>query len=145
MLLQAPGPVQKFPERRSRLLQLLQVSQIAVRLDRIDKSIRGLRAPRFEGLRRGQLIESVVDLDRLENARVEIEPSLRRLSFRVEAPAPVLVIPARAADVYFADRKSTRPDQPLPVAVLLFSCLPSGGAGSATLPASATFGSSSLK
>src|SRR5262245_42286454 len=99
MLSQEPGPIQKFPERPFRLFQLLQVGQIPARLDPVDESIGGLRAPRLESLRRRQLIESVVDLDRIESGGVALEPSLRRLFFRVESSAPVFVIPARAADV----------------------------------------------
>src|SRR5882672_7588925 len=99
MLTQEPGPIQKSLERRFRVFQSFQVGQVPVRLDRVYECIRRLRAPCLEGLRGGELIESVVDLDRVESLGVELEPPLRRRFFRVEAPAPMLVIPARTADV----------------------------------------------
>src|SRR5262245_32467389 len=75
------------------------MGQVSIRFDRVNESFRRLLAPGLEGLSGGQLIESVVDLDRVERLGVELEPLLRRRSFRIEAPAPVLVIPARASDV----------------------------------------------
>src|SRR5215475_10243195 len=75
------------------------MGQVSVRFDRVDESVRRLLAPGLEGLSGGQLIESIVDLDRVESLGVELEPLLLQRSFRIEAPAPVLVIPARASDV----------------------------------------------
>ena len=98
MLSQEPGPIQKSLERRFRVFQSLHVGQVSIRLDRVDESVRRLLAPGLEGLRGGQLIESIVDLDRVESPGVELEPLLRRRFFRIEAPAPVIVIPSRAAD-----------------------------------------------
>src|SRR5262245_18711151 len=75
------------------------MGQVSVRFDRVDESFRRLLAPGLEGLSGGQLIESIVDLDRVESLGVELEPMLRGRFFRIEAPSPVLVIPARASDV----------------------------------------------
>ena len=98
MLSQESGPIQKSLERRFRVFQSLHVGQVSIRLDRVDESVRRLLAPGLEGLRGGQLIESIVDLDRVESPGVELEPLLRRRFFRIEAPAPVIVIPSRTAD-----------------------------------------------
>src|SRR5262245_18740839 len=102
MITQEPGAIQESLKRRFRLFQSLKVRQVSVRLDRVDEPVRRLRAPCLEGLRGGQLIESVVDLDRVESLGVELEPTLRGRFFRIEAPAPGLVIPARAAYVNLA-------------------------------------------
>src|SRR5215475_12480157 len=75
------------------------MGQVSIRLDRVDESDRRLLAPGLEGLSGGQLIESIVNLDGVESLGVELEPPLRWRFFRIEAPAPVLVIPARASDV----------------------------------------------
>src|SRR5215831_12668520 len=99
MFPQEPGPIQKSLERRFRVFQPLQMGQVSIRFDRVDESVRRLLAPGLEGLSGGQLIESIVDLDRVESLGVELEPLLRRRFFRIEAPAPMVVIPARASDV----------------------------------------------
>src|SRR5215470_3066467 len=99
MFPQEPGPIQKSLERRFRVFQPLQMGQVSIRFDRVNESVRRLLAPGLEGLSGGQLIESIVDLDGVESLGVELEPLLRRRSFRIEAPAPVLVIPTRASDV----------------------------------------------
>src|SRR6266508_1420668 len=96
---QESGPIQKSLERRLRVFQPLQMGQVSIRFDRVNESFRRLLAPGLEGLSGGQLIESIVDLDRGERLGVELEPLLRRRFFRIEAPPPVLVIPARASDV----------------------------------------------
>src|SRR5215475_6070320 len=99
MFPQEPGPIQKSLERRFRVFQPLQMGQVSIRFDRVNESVRRLLAPCLEGLGGGQLVESIVDLDRVESLSVELEPLLRRRSFRIEAPAPMVVIPARASDV----------------------------------------------
>src|SRR5262245_5590723 len=99
MLPQESGPIQKSLERRLRVFQSFQVGQVSIRLDCIDEPLRRLLAPGLEGLCGGQLIESIVDLDRVESLGVELEPPLRRRFFRIETPTPMLVIPARASDV----------------------------------------------
>src|SRR5215813_8009013 len=99
MFPQEPGPIQKSLERRFRVFQPLQMGQVSIRFDRVDESVRRLLAPGLEGLSGGQLIESIVDLDRVESLGVELEPLLRWRFFRIETPAPMVVIPARASDV----------------------------------------------
>src|SRR5207302_204975 len=74
------------------------LSQIAVRLDRIAEAGRRLVAPFIERCGRGQAIEAVVDLDRVELARIKFEPALLRQVLRVEDAFPMPVDPARAAD-----------------------------------------------
>src|SRR5205085_956033 len=46
----------------------------------------------------GQTIEAVVDLDRVEFARIVFEPALDGQLLGIEQPAPVLVDPAGATD-----------------------------------------------
>src|SRR5262245_11807324 len=75
------------------------MSQVTVCLDRVDEPLRRLRTPCREGPRGGQLIESVIYLDGVESLGVKLEPPLRWRVFRIEKPAPVLVIPARTSDV----------------------------------------------
>src|SRR5262249_11367919 len=99
MFPQEPGPIQKSLERRFRVFQPLQMGQVSIRFDRVNESVRRLLAPGLEGLGGGQLVESIVDLDRVESLGVELKPLLRRRSCRIETPAPMAVIPARASDV----------------------------------------------
>src|SRR5262245_52720571 len=101
MIAEEPGSIQKSFERRFCVFQSFQVGQVPVRLDRVYESIRRPRAPCLEGLRGGQLIESVIDLDRVESRGVELEPLLRRRFFRIETAAPALIIPAGASNMAY--------------------------------------------
>ena len=53
----------------------------------------------FDGGVGGQAVEGVVDLDRVEDGRVVLEPEALRQLLGIELALPVLVDPARAADV----------------------------------------------
>ena len=56
-----------------------------------------LADPRFDRLSACKPIEGAVDLDRVEALGVELEPPSLGLSLRIQAPAPVVVHPPRAA------------------------------------------------
>src|SRR5690606_1503542 len=87
-------------ERRLAVLELLCLGQEAVGLDRITEPRGCLIAPGFEGSGLGEPVEAVVDLDRVELARVECEPAFRWQVWRIERSAPVLIDPPRTTDPY---------------------------------------------
>src|SRR5207248_7753512 len=80
------------------LLQPLRVRHVAAHLHREEEAGRALVDPACDGLDTRQPVERRVDLDRVEESRVVLEPAPRRQARRVEDRiAPVLVVPAGAA------------------------------------------------
>ncbi|HET6623463.1 MAG TPA: hypothetical protein VFG70_02945 [Gaiellaceae bacterium] len=78
--------------------EALDVREVPARLHREEKAVWGLRRPAGNRLPRRQAVEGRVHLDRVEHLRVALEPSVRREAAWIEHPAPVVVVPARAAD-----------------------------------------------
>ncbi len=85
-------------ERRLRIAQPFQVREIPAGLDRHHEAWRRLLRPGRKRLGFRQTIEGRVRFDRVETPRVVRQPVRRRKGVGIEAPAPRLVIPARAAD-----------------------------------------------
>ena len=106
------------------------VRQVAARLYREQEVGRSLRRPVRDGVTRRQPIEGRVDLDRVEEGGVVLEPPPRRHACRIHPLTPVAVVPARAADphgplltlcchtVCRHRGHGTRPDMPPPAALL---------------------------
>lgn len=82
------------------------MSQIAAGLDGIEKIGRRLLAPGGERFLLRQMIKGVIDLDRVEELKIVIEPVLHRQFRRIKDFPPVLVHPTGGADVNRADRDS---------------------------------------
>lgn len=80
------------------------MSDKAIGFHGIDKICRRLRVPLFHGYRLWQLVESVIDFNRVEMLDVITEPFAFRQSFRIKQPRPMPVVPAGSAysDVRFA-------------------------------------------
>jgi hypothetical protein len=104
-LSQAARAAQEKIERLLALLQFLGVGDEARGLDRIAESGRRLILPLHEGLGFGKVVETGVELDRVEGLSIMVEPALHRQFLGIESAAPVAIIPARAAD---PDRSSLR-------------------------------------
>src|SRR5205807_784784 len=79
--------------------QPLYMGQVAARLEREQEVLGCLLDPAGHRVRAGQAVEGGIDLDGVEERRVVLEPAARRQPLRVYAAAPVVVVPARAADV----------------------------------------------
>ena len=80
--------------------EALGVRDQLVHLDRVDElAAADLPVPGRDRRERRPRIERRVELDRAEAARVMLEPAAARQLVRIEALAPVPVVPARAADV----------------------------------------------
>src|SRR5579859_7188882 len=103
---QPPGVDQRLDalvEARDPLAEVLQppdVSQISARLDRKQEPRRSLCDPVGDAVPARQPVEGRVDLDRVKFPCVALEPASPRLPLGVQASAPVIVVPARAADAY---------------------------------------------
>src|SRR6266480_3586591 len=79
--------------------QALEVGDVATHLDREQESRRARADPVCDHVALRQPVEGRVHLDRLELARVVVEPEPRRAPRWIEdAVPPVLVVPARTAD-----------------------------------------------
>jgi hypothetical protein len=114
----APKGARKLPEHRAHLWrscerldslvealqtrpeigEALHVGQVAAHLDGEDEPRRALLDPTGDSRAVREPVEGVVDLDRVKELRVVLEPAARRQPLRVHAPAPVLIVPAGAAD-----------------------------------------------
>ena len=79
--------------------EALDVRQVAARLHREQEAIGRLAHPLLDGLALDQPVEGRVDLDGVEQLAVALEPAPLRQSAWIDRPAPVGVVPARAADV----------------------------------------------
>ena len=66
---------------------------------REDKARRRQLPPALKGFLFGETVKAVVDLNRIEFARIPREHFGRREPLRVEISQPVLIMPARRADV----------------------------------------------
>src|SRR5215210_58852 len=85
-------------QARRQVAEPLHVRDVAAHLDGEDEVGGRLVDPALHGLHRRQPVEAGVHLDRVEPARVELEPAPRRAALGVEdAVAPAVVVPARAA------------------------------------------------
>src|SRR5207302_9695916 len=82
-----------------RILKALDVSQIAAGFNGVEKIGRRLLAPGGERFLLRQMIKRVVDLDRVEELEIVIEPILHRQFGRIENIPPVLIHPSGGADV----------------------------------------------
>jgi hypothetical protein len=74
------------------------VGDVAARLDREAKRARHLTASRRSGIVRGQAVEGLVDLDRVEPPSIVPVPTPRGEPFGIESPLPVILLPARRPD-----------------------------------------------
>src|SRR5436190_8566001 len=89
-------------EAGTELSEALEVSEVPARLDGEDEPRRAPVDPALNRLDSRQAVERCVDLDRVEEACVVLEPAARRQPRRVEdAVSPVVVVPAGAADADF--------------------------------------------
>src|SRR6185369_6282604 len=71
------------------------------RLEREGKIVRDLLRPARKARNCGHVIESIIDLDRVEALPVEVEHVMGRDLFRVEDPLPLLVPVPACPDMYF--------------------------------------------
>lgn len=85
-------------------VQALDVRDEAVELHGVDEIVRDGPTPFLERLLSGLPVEGIVELDRIEGARVVPEPFRRREILRIEASLPVLVLPARRTHAQLAHR-----------------------------------------
>ena len=105
-----PGhPLDQPGHRLFGVAQPLDVGEETAGLDRPAEVRRGARPPRLERRPLGQPVEGVVALDRGEVRRVVLEPQPLGQSLRVEAAAPVPVLPARRPDDHRHGQPPTRP------------------------------------
>src|SRR5207249_964558 len=91
-------PLVEALESLTEVGQTLDVRQEAARLHREDEVRRSLLDPARDRVPLREAVEGRVDLDRVEDRRVVLEPAARRQPFRVDDLAEVLVVPAGAAD-----------------------------------------------
>ena len=82
-----------------RRVELLAVCKTSRRLHRELKGIRQPAAPASKRRDPRPTVEAAVELDRAEGSRVVTEPVARRRTRRVQNLAPVVIAPARSADV----------------------------------------------
>src|SRR5215212_8973128 len=116
MFLEPRRPTEKSVERLLRPSELEIVRQKPVALYRVDKSLGRLLSPGIECFRLAQLVERVVDLDRVERPGVMLEPAVDRQVFWIKQAAPMLIVPAGGADA----------DRALHATGSASLCLPSG-------------------
>jgi len=86
-------------ESAFRLEQALDVGDVTADLDRELEVTGGPFGPAANRRFGGQPVEGVVDLDRVEDLGVALEPAPLGQPFGVENAPPIAVVPARAADV----------------------------------------------
>src|SRR5512133_228818 len=86
------------PDAAFEVRQPPDVRQVAARLDREHEAGRRVSDPALDRRDVGEPVEGRVELDGVEELCVVLEPALRGESFRVDALAPVGVVPARAPD-----------------------------------------------
>src|SRR5579862_3985959 len=92
------GALEEAGDALGRVFQALDVGDEAAALDGEPETFRRALPPTFEGLRFGQTVEGVVDLDGVETLGVELEPGALRQAFGIKDLAPMVVDPARAAN-----------------------------------------------
>jgi hypothetical protein len=100
--------LERLPEAGDRvgdLTQSLHVGQVATCLDREEEVARDLLDPPFDRGELRQPVEGGVDLDRVEDLGVALQPAPLRQPVRVEATAPVPIAPARATDPHPLHRR----------------------------------------
>src|SRR5215211_5272289 len=91
-----------LPERLDAAVEVgepLDVGEIAARFDCEGEAGRTALDPARHGAGGGKPVEGVVELNRVESLRVELEPSTRGCP-AVQPVLPVAVVPPRAADQY---------------------------------------------
>jgi len=98
LVLEPGRPLHQPPDRLLRLAQPLDVGEEPAGLDRPAEVRRCALPPLPERLELRQPVEGVVALDRGEELDVVLEPEPLRQLGRVEASAPVAVLPARGPD-----------------------------------------------
>ena len=95
MIAEMLGGVEKACDRGVGVFQFFHVRNESVRFDRIAEIWRRLPIPFLECGGRRQMIKGVVDLDRVEHARIMREPLGNGQLFRVKRAAPMFVVPTR--------------------------------------------------
>ncbi len=91
-------PLVEALEPATKVGEPLHVGQVTARLDREQESGRCLLDPPGDGSAGGEPVEGVVDLDRVEQRRVVLEPPGGRKALRIDPAAPVVVVPAGTSD-----------------------------------------------
>lgn len=92
------GTLEKSGDRLFGILELLQMGQEPAGLHRVHEPPGCLIAPPGECRGIGQLVEAVVDLNRIERPGIVCEPLGDGELSRVEVAAPVAILPAGTAD-----------------------------------------------
>ena len=94
-----------------RVAEALDMSDEAARLHAEAELARRSVTPVPQGIL-GRELKSIVHLNRVKYARIQVKPLRRRTLLRVHGAAPMLVVPARGADSYLRGHSSLAAGRP---------------------------------
>src|SRR5438309_3425127 len=95
-----------------RVAEALDMSDEAARLHAEAELARRSVTPVPQGILGREPIKSIVHLNRVKYARIQVKPLRRRTLLRVHGAAPMLVVPARGADSYLRGHSSLAAGRP---------------------------------